>query len=65
LILRVEEIADVIRKHFVQRVEFRRRTLLARQIGNDLGEADSVLVFDPSAFAKKGTKSVGVVRSFG
>ena len=38
--------------------------LLARQIGNDLGEADGVLVFDPSGFAKKGTKSVGVQRQW-
>ena len=38
--------------------------LLARQIGNDLGEADGVLVFDPSGFAKKGTKSVGVARQW-
>ena len=38
--------------------------LLARQIGNDLGEADGVLVFDPSGFAKKGTKSVGVTRQW-
>ena len=28
---------------------------LARQVGADLGEADGVIVFDPSAFAKKGT----------
>ena len=37
-------------------------TTLARQVGEDLGEADGVIVFDPSAFAKKGTKSVGVAR---
>lgn len=35
---------------------------LARQVGHDLGEPDAVIVFDPSAFAKKGTKSVGVAR---
>jgi SRSO17 transposase len=35
---------------------------LATQVGQELGEADGVIVFDPSAFAKKGTKSVGVVR---
>jgi SRSO17 transposase len=34
----------------------------ARQVGEDLGEADGVIVFDPSAFAQKGTKSVGVAR---
>ncbi len=37
---------------------------LARQVGEDLGELDGVLVFDPSAFAKKGTKSVGVARQW-
>jgi SRSO17 transposase len=39
-------------------------TTLARQVGDDLGEADGVIVFDPSAFAKKGTKSVGVARQW-
>ncbi len=37
---------------------------LARQVGGDLGETDGVIVFDPSAFAKKGTKSVGVARQW-
>jgi SRSO17 transposase len=37
---------------------------LARQVGEDLGEADGVIVFDPSAFPKKGTKSVGVARQW-
>jgi len=37
---------------------------LATQVGDDLGEADGVIVFDPSAFAKKGTKSVGVARQW-
>ena len=37
---------------------------LATQVGEDLGEADGVIVFDPSAFAKKGTKSVGVARQW-
>ena len=36
----------------------------ARQVGDDLGEADGVIVFDPSAFAKKGTQSVGVARQW-
>ena len=36
----------------------------ARQVGEDLGEPDAVIVFDPSAFAKKGTKSVGVARQW-
>ena len=39
-------------------------TTLARQVGEDLGEPDGVIVFDPSAFAKKGTKSVGVARQW-
>jgi SRSO17 transposase len=37
---------------------------LARQVGEELGEADGVIVFDPSAFLKKGTKSVGVARQW-
>ena len=36
----------------------------ARQVGEDLGEPDGVIVFDPSAFAEKGTKSVGVARQW-
>jgi SRSO17 transposase len=39
-------------------------TELASQIGTELGEPDAVLVFDPSAFAKKGTQSVGVARQW-
>jgi SRSO17 transposase len=39
-------------------------TELARQIGTELGEDDGVLVFDPSAFPKKGTESVGVQRQW-
>src|SRR5262252_2540075 len=39
-------------------------TELARQVGAELAEADAVLVFDPSAFAKKGTASVGVQRQW-
>jgi SRSO17 transposase len=37
---------------------------LARQIGAELGEADGVIVFDPSAHPKKGTESVGVQRQW-
>ena len=37
---------------------------LADQIGEQLGEPDAVLVFDPSGFAKKGVKSVGVARQW-
>jgi SRSO17 transposase len=39
-------------------------TTLARQVGTALGEADAVLVFDPSAFPKKGSASVGVQRQW-
>lgn len=39
-------------------------TTLALQVGQELGEPDGVIVFDPSAFAKKGTKSVGVARQW-
>jgi SRSO17 transposase len=37
---------------------------LARQVADELGEADGVIVFDPSGFVKKGTKSVGVARQW-
>jgi SRSO17 transposase len=37
---------------------------LAVEVGKDLGEPDGVIVFDPSAFAKKGDKSVGVARQW-
>jgi len=37
---------------------------LATQVGAALGEADGILVFDPSAFAKKGKASVGVQRQW-
>lgn len=39
-------------------------TELVQQVGTELGEADAVLVFDPSAFPKKGTESVGVQRQW-
>jgi SRSO17 transposase len=38
--------------------------VLATQVGAELGEPNGVIVFDPSAFAKKGTKSVGVARQW-
>jgi len=38
--------------------------ILANQVGRELGEPDGVIVFDPSAFPKKGTKSVGVGRQW-
>jgi SRSO17 transposase len=37
---------------------------LALQVAEEIGEADAVIVFDPSGFAKKGTKSVGVTRQW-
>jgi len=52
---------------FIGQSEWDHRPLiaeLARQVANDLGESDGVLVFDPSAFAKKGTESVGVQRQW-
>ena len=38
--------------------------ILAQQVGKQLGEPDGVIVFDPSAFVKKGDKSVGVARQW-
>ncbi len=40
------------------------RGALARYVGRELGEADGVLVFDPSSFPKKGCASVGVARQW-
>lgn len=37
---------------------------LSRQVGAELGQPDGVLVFDPSAFPKKGVESVGVQRQW-
>jgi SRSO17 transposase len=37
---------------------------LARQVGAALGTPDGVIVFDPSAFSKRGTESVGVKRQW-
>jgi SRSO17 transposase len=37
---------------------------LARQVGQELGEDDGVIVFDPSAFPKQGQQSVGVQRQW-
>src|SRR5262245_24870672 len=39
-------------------------TALARQVGDQLGEPDGVLVLDPSGFPKKGNASVGVQRQW-
>lgn len=40
------------------------RRELARQVGQQLGESDGVLVFDPSAHPKSGDDSVGVARQW-
>ncbi len=37
---------------------------LARQVGEEVGEAKGVIVFDPSGFQKKGKESVGVGRQW-
>jgi len=52
---------------FVGQVPWDYRPLLAeltQQVGAELGEADGVLVFDPSAFSKKGNNSVAVDRQW-
>jgi SRSO17 transposase len=54
-------------QNFVGQVPWDHKPLiatLAGQVGQDLGEPDGVIVFDPSAFLKKGTKSVGVIRQW-
>jgi SRSO17 transposase len=38
--------------------------VLVDDVATELGEPDGVLVFDPSGFPKKGTKSVGVARQW-
>jgi len=37
---------------------------LTRQVAKEIGEADAVLVFDPSGFPKRGSESVGVRRQW-
>jgi SRSO17 transposase len=54
-------------QHFIGCAKWDHRPLmmeLARQVGAELGEDDGVIVFDPSAFPKKGSKSVGVQRQW-
>lgn len=54
-------------QHFIGQSPWDHRPLireLARQVGQQLGRADAVLVFDPSGFPKKGTESVGVQRQW-
>jgi len=40
------------------------RDELVRQVGEQLGEQDGVIVFDPSSFPKSGRESVGVARQW-
>jgi SRSO17 transposase len=52
---------------FLGQADWDHRPLLAElalQVGAELGQPDAVLVFDPSAFPKKGTESVGVARQW-
>ncbi len=52
---------------FIGHVPWPHQTLLATladQVAEQLGEPDGVIVFDPSGFAKKGLKSVGVARQW-
>jgi hypothetical protein len=52
---------------FIGHVPWDHRPLFATlvdQVGEQLGEPDAVLVFDPSGFPKKGVKSVGVARQW-
>lgn len=54
-------------QRFIGWVEWNHQPLLqtlTRQVGESLGVPDGVLVLDPSAFAKKGTESVGVQRQW-
>jgi hypothetical protein len=54
-------------QHFVGESEWGDACLraeLATQIGIQLGEADGVLIFDPSSFVKSGKESVGVARQW-
>jgi SRSO17 transposase len=52
---------------FIGQVPWDHRPLLntlAKQVGEQIGEPDGVIVFDPSGFAKKGPMSVGVARQW-
>jgi len=54
-------------QHFIGGSPWDHRPLileLSRQVGQQLGRPDAVLVFDPSGFPKKGTESVGVQRQW-
>jgi SRSO17 transposase len=54
-------------QHFIGCAEWDHQPLmleLARQVGDETGEPDGVIVFDPSAFPKQGKQSVGVARQW-
>ena len=54
-------------QHFIGCAEWDHQPLmmeLARQVGEELGEDDGVIVIDPSAFPKQGKRSVGVARQW-
>lgn len=54
-------------QHFIGCAQWDHQPLmmeLARQVGEELGETDGVIVFDPSAFPKQGKQSVGVARQW-
>ena len=54
-------------QHFIGGAEWDHQPLfaeLARQVGQEVGESDGVIVFDPSAFPKQGKESVGVARQW-
>jgi SRSO17 transposase len=54
-------------QRFIGQVSWDHKPLLselAKQVGETIGESDGVIVFDPSGFAKKGKKSVGVARQW-
>jgi SRSO17 transposase len=54
-------------QHFMGCAEWEHQPLmteLAKQVGEELGEDDGVIVIDPSAFPKQGKRSVGVARQW-
>jgi len=54
-------------QHFIGCAEWDHQPLmmeLAKQVGEELGEDDGVIVIDPSAFPKQGKRSVGVARQW-
>jgi SRSO17 transposase len=54
-------------QHFIGCAQWDHQPLimeLARQVGEQLGETDGIIVFDPSAFPKQGKQSVGVARQW-